>query len=59
MLDFDPASQPAPNGHFINGKLDTGISQSLPVHRPSDGKAFTEIPVADSETVDHEQEDQQ
>jgi len=53
MLDFDPASQPAPNGHFINGKLDTGISQSLPVHRPSDGKAFTEIPVADSETVDH------
>ena len=52
MLDFEPASQPLPNGHFIDGELIAGSSQSMAVRRPSDGVDYAEIAIGSPEIVD-------
>ncbi len=50
-LSFDPDRLTPPRGHFIAGEhvADQG---ALAMHRPSDGKAYGELPVASAETVD-------
>lgn len=52
MLDFDPASQSLPLGHFIEGALQADAASAMPVTRPSDGTLYAEIPTANAETVD-------
>ncbi len=52
MLDFDPAVQRIPRGHFIDGDLVADTSRDLAVRRPCDGVVYAEIPIADQSTVD-------
>lgn len=49
-LSFDPDSLPLPMGHFIGGRL-LAAEGSIPMHRPSDGKAYADCPVADADLV--------
>ncbi|MFT4014767.1 MAG: aldehyde dehydrogenase family protein [Paracoccus sp. (in: a-proteobacteria)] len=48
---FDPDQIDPPRGHFIGGEYvaDRG---ALAMHRPSDGAAYGDIPVADADMVD-------
>ncbi len=50
-LSFDPDSVSLPAGHFIGDRLvpATGV---IPMYRPSDGKAYTDCPIADADMVD-------
>ncbi len=50
-LSFDPDSLSFPTGHFIGGKFETADGV-IPMHRPSDGKAYADCPVADADLVD-------
>lgn len=50
-LSFDPDSLDLPMGHFIGGKL-VAAEGVIPMHRPSDGKAYAACPVADAALVD-------
>ncbi|MBB3286823.1 MULTISPECIES: aldehyde dehydrogenase family protein [unclassified Rhizobium] len=50
-LSFDPDSLSLPVGHFIGGNF-RAASGVIPMHRPSDGKAFAECPIADASVVD-------
>jgi aldehyde dehydrogenase (NAD+) len=49
-LSFDPDTLALPIGHFIDGKL-IPAQDGLAMHRPSDGKAYAQCPVADAEMV--------
>lgn len=53
MLDFDPATQRVPRGHFIDGELVADKSRLAAVRRPCDGEIYADIPIADQSTVDH------
>ncbi|WP_411906826.1 aldehyde dehydrogenase family protein [Rhizobium mayense] len=50
-LSFDPDSLSLPVGHFIGGNF-RAASGVIPMHRPSDGKAYAECPIADASVVD-------
>ena len=50
-LSFDPDSLSLPVGHFIGGNF-RAAGGVIPMHRPSDGKAYAECPVADASVVD-------
>lgn len=50
-LSFDPDSLSLPSGHFIGESLITADGV-IPMHRPSDGKAFARCPLADADMVD-------
>jgi aldehyde dehydrogenase (NAD+) len=50
-LSFDPDSLALPMGHFIGGRL-VAADGVIPMHRPSDGKAYAHCPVADADLVD-------
>ncbi|MFT4002440.1 MAG: aldehyde dehydrogenase family protein [Rhizobium sp.] len=50
-LSFDPDSLALPIGHFIGGKFEAAEG-SIPMHRPSDGKAYADCPIADPDLVD-------
>lgn len=50
-LSFDPDTMALPQGHFIGGRL-VPAEGILPMHRPSDGAAFAECPVAEASVVD-------
>ena len=52
MLDFDPATLELPRGHFIDGALQADPRDPIAVRRPSDGAVYSEVPMADVETVD-------
>lgn len=50
-LSFDPDSLSLPIGHFI-GEHFSAADGVIPMHRPSDGKAYAGCPVADASIVD-------
>lgn len=50
-LSFDPDSLSLPSGHFIGESLITADGV-IPMHRPSDGKAYARCPLADADMVD-------
>ncbi|MEN3150580.1 aldehyde dehydrogenase family protein [Neorhizobium sp. IRAMC:178] len=50
-LSFDPDSLALPMGHFIGDRL-VAAEGVIAMHRPSDGKAYAECPVADADLVD-------
>jgi aldehyde dehydrogenase (NAD+) len=52
MTDFDPKSVALPRGHFIAGQLREEGTDSLPVHRPSDGAVYATLPAGTPELVD-------
>jgi aldehyde dehydrogenase (NAD+) len=52
MLDFDPAAESLPLGHFIDGAIVEERTGPIAVRRPSDGAAYADIPNAGTETVD-------
>lgn len=51
-FDFNPNSIIFPTGHFIDGKLDSGGHNDLPVRRPSDGHEYARLSVASIDIVD-------
>ena len=50
-LSFDPDVLALLHGHFIGGRF-IPAAGVLPMHRPSDGAAYADCPVADVELVD-------
>ena len=50
-LSFDPDSLDLPSGHFIAGRY-VAASGGIDVHRPSDGVAFAQCPIAGRDIVD-------
>ncbi|PDT82398.1 aldehyde dehydrogenase family protein [Sinorhizobium sp. BJ1] len=50
-LTFNPDTFELPSGHFIGGRY-VPASGRLAMHRPSDGAAFAECPVAGEDLVD-------
>lgn len=50
-LSFDPDSLTLPVGHFIGDRL-VAAEGVIPMHRPSDGKAYADCPIADADLVD-------
>ncbi len=52
MYDFEPNAVRIPNGHFIDGCLVEGTSETLIVRRPSDNAICAELPIANADTVD-------
>lgn len=50
-LSFDPDSLTLPVGHFIGDRL-VAAEGVIPMHRPSDGKAYADCPIADPDLVD-------
>ncbi|CDZ54214.1 aldehyde dehydrogenase family protein [Neorhizobium galegae] len=50
-LSFDPDSLALPMGHFIGDRL-VAAEGVIAMHRPSDGKAYADCPVADADLVD-------
>lgn len=50
-LSFDPDSLAPPMGHFIGDRL-VAAEGVIAMHRPSDGKAYADCPVADADLVD-------
>lgn len=50
-LSFDPDSLTLPIGHFIGDRL-IPADGVIPMHRPSDGKAYAGCPLADADMVD-------
>ncbi|WP_134495292.1 aldehyde dehydrogenase family protein [Microvirga pakistanensis] len=52
-LSFDPETLAFPFYHIIDGEpVAAGTSEGLIMHRPSDGRAYGECPVADADLVD-------
>ncbi|MET4690622.1 acyl-CoA reductase-like NAD-dependent aldehyde dehydrogenase [Sinorhizobium fredii] len=50
-LSFNPDTVELPNGHFIGGRYVPAAGR-LAMHRPSDGAAFAECPIASEDIVD-------
>ncbi|TIW06279.1 MAG: aldehyde dehydrogenase, partial [Mesorhizobium sp.] len=50
-LSFDPDTIPLPVGHFIGGEL-ISTEGGIEMRRPSDGKSYTDCPVAGVEMID-------
>jgi len=50
-LSFDPDTLPLPFGHFIGDRL-IPAEGDIDMHRPSDGKAYADCPLADEALVD-------
>jgi aldehyde dehydrogenase (NAD+) len=50
-LSFDPDTLPLPIGHFIGGQR-VAAPGVIPMHRPSDGKAYADCPLAAADIVD-------
>lgn len=50
-LSFDPDNLPLPMGHFIGDGL-VATEGAIAMHRPSDGKAYADCPVAGADLVD-------
>ncbi|WP_413204935.1 aldehyde dehydrogenase family protein [Rhodospirillum sp. A1_3_36] len=54
-LSFDPNTVDLPKGHFIGGRTISAsgpTSGGLTLHRPSDGEAFADCPIASADLVD-------
>ena len=51
MHAFDPRQIATPSGHFIGGRFVPGHGRIV-VHRPSDGQAHADLPLADADMVD-------
>jgi aldehyde dehydrogenase (NAD+) len=49
---FDPTGVTIPNGHFINGRLVTDVTEKAPVFRPSDQQKQANLPLGTNEHVD-------
>ena len=52
MLEFNPDSIEVPAGHFINGARSSAGQGLLAVRRPSDGRAYADLPLGTADTVD-------
>jgi aldehyde dehydrogenase (NAD+) len=52
MIDFDPNTVEFERGHYIGGKFVADGSDAIPVVRPSDGRVYADLPIADSDIVD-------
>ena len=50
---FNPTDVTVECGHFINGQLVSDDQSTLPVMRPSDRQAHTDLPLATASTVDN------
>lgn len=50
-LSFDPRSIDLPIGHFIDGRFQPAAG-GIAMHRPSDGVAYADCPVASADVVD-------
>jgi aldehyde dehydrogenase (NAD+) len=50
-LSFDPGALALPRGHFIGGRM-IPATGALAMHRPSDGVAYADCPVAGADLVD-------
>lgn len=50
-LSFDPATIALPQAHFIGGER-IAASGGIALHRPSDGVAYADCPVAEADLVD-------
>lgn len=51
-LSFDPEAIALPFHHFIDGEPVAASGSGPDMHRPSDGRAYGECPVADADLVD-------
>jgi aldehyde dehydrogenase (NAD+) len=51
MTSFNPVDVQVPNSHFIGGKA-VNSGEKMDVWRPSDGEAYSSIPIADLDLVD-------
>jgi len=52
-MDFDPGTVAFDTGHFIEGHLvSDDAAEIMPVVRPSDGRAYADLPIADANLVD-------
>ncbi|MBO9170931.1 aldehyde dehydrogenase family protein [Rhizobium sp. L245/93] len=50
-LSFNPDSVQLPHGHFIGGRM-IAAKGEIAMHRPSDGAAFADCPIAGADLVD-------
>ncbi|TIW59469.1 MAG: aldehyde dehydrogenase, partial [Mesorhizobium sp.] len=50
-LSFDPDTIPLPVGHFIGGEL-IPAEGGIEMRRPSDGKSYTDCPVAGPDLIE-------
>ncbi|TGW04887.1 aldehyde dehydrogenase, partial [Mesorhizobium sp. M2D.F.Ca.ET.145.01.1.1] len=50
-LSFDPDTIPLPVGHFIGGEL-IPAGGVIGMRRPSDGKSYTDCPVAGPDLIE-------
>src|SRR5690349_9086326 len=57
MERFDPDQVAVRSAHFIGGHYVAGGGDMLDVKRPSDGKAYAGLPVADADLVDQAVQD--
>lgn len=57
MKSFDPDQIAVRSAHFIGGRYVEGSSNTLDVKRPSDGKTYAGLPVADADLVDQAVQD--
>jgi aldehyde dehydrogenase (NAD+) len=57
MERFDPDQVAIRSAHFIGGQFVEGSSNTMDVKRPSDGKAYAGVPVADVDLVDQAVQD--
>jgi aldehyde dehydrogenase (NAD+) len=57
MEGFDPDQVVVRSAHFIGGRYVEGGADALDVRRPSDGKAYAGLPVADADLVDEAVQD--
>jgi aldehyde dehydrogenase (NAD+) len=57
MERFDPDQVAVRSAHFIGGQFVEGSSNTMDVKRPSDGKAYAGVPVADVDLVDQAVQD--
>lgn len=57
MERFDPDQVAVRSAHFIGGRFVEGDSNALDVRRPSDGRVYAGLPVADADLVDRAVQD--
>ncbi|WP_114973559.1 aldehyde dehydrogenase family protein [Rhodoferax ferrireducens] len=57
MERFDPDQVAVRSAHFIGGQYVEGKADTLDVKRPSDGKVYAGLPVADADLVDRAVQD--
>ena len=57
MERFDPDQVAVRSAHFIGGRFVEGGANAMDVRRPSDGRVYAGLPVADADLVDRAVQD--